>query len=90
MTEEKIEKKEEGKSAEWIRELTSSLSREYKKMVDLAREELFDIFSLTPHQSLPETYVATDVLNNEIALVWIENGKVKVEVLSQSHIKRMN
>lgn len=84
------EKEQYGTTVEWLKELSSSLENKYKETLSAARSELFDIFSLTAYNDMPDVFYGQDVLGNNIAIVWSDGKKIKVEPLLIGNNKRVN
>ncbi len=79
----------DAESTAWIKELTSSITDKYKEILAKARESMFDIYSIVPHKTFPNTYIGEDILGNEIALIWTEGKELVVRSTSACG-KRMN
>jgi hypothetical protein len=76
----------------WIKELSSALKNKYDSLLILAREKMFDIFTIVPYEGIPHLYYGQDVLGNNIAIVWFDDKEklVHVESAKCAFIKRMN
>jgi hypothetical protein len=76
----------------WIKELSSALKNKYDSLLILAREKMFDIFTIVPYDEIPHLYYGQDVLGNNIAVVWFDDKEklIHVEPVERSFTKRMN